>query len=52
MTVEFHIQGWYGQLHGWETLTVEDNREDAEQMLADYDANEPGVRHRIKRVRS
>lgn len=47
--IEYHIQGWYGT---WETVTVEATRAEARQMLATYNENEPGVAHRIKRVRA
>lgn len=47
-TYEYEVQGNYGS--GWECVTIEDSREDAEAMLADYDANEPQYPHRIKRV--
>lgn len=49
---EWHTQGWYGC--GWETVTIDDNRADARQMLRDYNENEPGIPHRLikKRVRN
>lgn len=44
------VQGYYVDAYGWETLCSEDTREEARDRLAEYDANEPGVRHRIRRV--
>ena len=48
---EYHTQGNYGC--GWETVTIDDNKADARQMLRDYNENEPGIPHRIvkKRIR-
>ena len=46
---EWHTQGNYGC--GWETVTIDENREDAEQMLRDYNENEPMYPHRIRKVR-
>jgi hypothetical protein len=51
-TYEYEVQGYYGGIYGWECLCTEDTRDEAEQRLAEYDANEPGTPHRIKRVRS
>ena len=44
----WHVQGFYGDTHGWETLTVEDDRSEAEARLNEYRANEPQYRHRIR----
>jgi len=48
---EWHTQGEYGC--GWETVTIDDNKADAMQMLRDYELNEPEYPHRVikKRVR-
>ena len=48
---EWHTQGNYGC--GWETVTIDDNKQDAMQMLRDYNENEPEYPHRLikKRVR-
>jgi hypothetical protein len=48
---EWHTQGNYGC--GWETVTIDDNKKDAMQMLRDYRENEPEYPHRLikKRVR-
>ncbi len=43
----YEIQGYYGEQHGWESVCSENNREDAEQRLAEYNENEPEFRHRI-----
>lgn len=48
---EWHVQGNYGGVAGWETLTIEETREEAEQMLKDYNDNETGYPHRIRKVR-
>ena len=44
----WHVQGFYGDTHGRETLTVEDDRSEAEARLNEYRANEPQYRHRIR----
>ena len=49
-TYEYEVQGRYA--YGWETVCTEDTRAEAEQRLAEYNANEPEFPHRIKRVRS
>lgn len=48
---EWHVQGNYGESAGWETLTIEETREEAEQMLKDYNDNETMYPHRIRKVR-
>lgn len=50
-TDEFHTQGLYFGV--WETVTIDTTMAEARQMKRDYDANEPGIPHRIikKRVR-
>lgn len=49
---EWHTQGDYGC--GWETVTIDDNKADAMQMLRDYNENEPQYPHRLikRRVRN
>lgn len=42
---DYVIQGNYG--YGWEDVTIESTREDADQMLGDYDHNEPQFPHRV-----
>ena len=37
----WHVQRFYDDTHGWETLTVEDDRSEAEARLNEYRANEP-----------
>lgn len=49
MTTEYHIQGNYGA--GWETVTAEDDPDEARQRLTEYDENEPEYPHRIIRTR-
>jgi hypothetical protein len=46
---KFEVQGLYSD-RKWDYIVSEDTREEAEETLADYDRNEPGVRHRIKKV--
>ena len=48
-TYEYEVQGNYG--FGWERLTTEENRADAERQLHCYNENEPGTAHRIRRIR-
>ena len=45
---EYEIQGCYGD--GWDTLTTEETPEEAMEMLATYDHEEPKYPHRIIRV--
>lgn len=45
---EYEVQGKYD--HGWETVTTETTREEAEARLAEYHANEPQYAHRIVEV--
>lgn len=52
VTFEYEIQGLYDEHYGFETVTTEDNPEDAQAMLATYRANEPEYRFRVKRVRA
>lgn len=47
----YEIQGYYGHGHGWETLTTEDTRKEAREMLRCYNENEPQYPHRIKTKR-
>ena len=50
MDYEYDIQGDYGYGHGYETVTCEETLEAAKEMLECYQANEPGIPFRIKRV--
>lgn len=46
---EYDIEGNYGC--GWELVTCEETLPEAREMLRCYNENEPGVPHRIKRVK-
>lgn len=46
---EWTLQGWYGELYGWEDLTTEDSRSEIEDRFTDYRINEPNTRYRIVR---
>lgn len=46
---EYHTQGLYFGV--WETVTIDDNEKDARQMKRDYDENEPGIPHRVRKKR-
>ncbi|MBR3444783.1 MAG: hypothetical protein IKH14_02795 [Prevotella sp.] len=46
---EFEVQGNYG--YGWDCLTTEETRAEAEAQKKCYDENEPSVPHRIRKVR-
>jgi hypothetical protein len=48
---EYHIQGYYGNQYGYETVTTESNWKDAKEMLKCYRENEKGIPFRIKKVR-
>ena len=41
------VQGNYG--YGWDDLTYEDTRAEAEEQLRCYDENEPSYPHRVIR---
>lgn len=45
--MEYVVQGKYSGYYGWEDLTAETDLAEAEARLAEYDENEPTVRHRI-----
>lgn len=46
---EWEVQGDYGS--GWETVSIEENEPDAEEMLACYNENEPQYPHRKIKTR-
>lgn len=48
MKDEFEVQGNYGQ--GWECVTTEETLQEARKRLKEYDENETGYSHRIKRI--
>lgn len=49
---DYEVQGYYTG-HGWETLTTEQTRRDANEQLAAYRANERGLTGlRIKRIKA
>lgn len=48
---EYEVQGYYGKEHGWEAVTTEETREEAEARLREYNENELGTPHRVRRVR-
>lgn len=41
------VQGLYAGRHGWEDLTAEDTRREAQVRLREYEANEPQYQHRL-----
>jgi hypothetical protein len=45
---EYEVQGNYGQ--GWECVTTEATRSEANAQCLTYDMNEPQYAHRVKRV--
>ena len=48
-TDEFQIHGLYA--HGWEEVTAEDTRSEANARLKEYRDNEPGTSFRIIKKR-
>ena len=48
---EHHVQGYYGEAHGWETVTVEETMREAQAARRLYDREEPQWRHRVRTVR-
>lgn len=46
---EWEVRGYYA--HGWEVLTTEYCKVDAMRTRADYDENERGIAHCIKKVK-
>ena len=51
---EWHVQGYYCQEIGWESVSIDRTYEEGKQMLKDYNENEPQYPHRLikKRVRN
>lgn len=51
---EYHVQGNYGGVAGWETVSIEETYAEGKQMLKDYNENEPQYPHRLikRRVRN
>ena len=48
--IEYEVQGWYADAHGWETVCTEESFPAAKEMKAVYDREEPQYRHRVVRV--
>ena len=48
--VEYEVQGWYADAHGWETVTTEETLPEAQAQKDLYDREEPQYRHRVRRV--
>lgn len=48
---EYRIEGYYDSRYGWEYLIAEDNYKDAKMRLKEYNENEKGYAHRIKKHR-
>jgi hypothetical protein len=48
MTTEYEVQGNYG--HGYECVTSEATKAEANERLREYRENEPGVPFRVRRV--
>lgn len=46
---EYEIQGWFGP-YGWETVTTEDDRPAALEMVKTYRENDPDHKYRIHKV--
>lgn len=46
---QWEVQGNYGS--GWESVTIEDTRKAAREMLKCYNENETGTPHRIVKKR-
>lgn len=40
---EYQIQGYYGNIYGWEEVCSEETWSDARQTLKEYRENEPGI---------
>jgi hypothetical protein len=49
---KYIIQGKYGNQYGFEDLTEENTREEAEKRLSEYNENEPQYSHRILEVKA
>lgn len=47
---EYEVQANYGT--GWEMVTTEETQPAAHEQKRVYDENEPGVPHRVKKVRA
>ena len=48
---EWVIEGYYGDLYGWEEVTREDTRSEGLARLRDYRENDPFVTYRMRKVR-
>ena len=46
--MQYVIQGYYASQYGWEDLTVCEDKQEAQQELATYRANEPEFPHRMR----
>ncbi len=49
---DFDVMGNYGYGHGYETVDSHSTRGEALESLRNYQANEPGVPFKIKKVAS
>ena len=48
---EYQIQGYYGNIYGWEEVCAEETWSAAKQTLKEYRENERGVSFRIVKKR-
>lgn len=49
-THEYEVQGNYDGIAGWELLTTEPTRREANERLVEYHNNAPGPRYRVRAV--
>lgn len=47
---EYDVEGYYA--HGWERVCTESDKVEAKARLSEYNDAEPGVAHRIRRVKA
>lgn len=50
-TYVYEVQGYYTKEVGWEMVTTESTRADAQAARRTYDQEEPEYAHRIRRVK-
>lgn len=45
--IEYLIQGWFNDIYGWETVCIEDTKQEANQRIKEYTENDPQHKYRI-----
>ena len=45
--IEYLIQGWFSDICGWETVCIENTKQEANQTRKEYVENDPKHKYRI-----